>query len=65
MDTGLRLRYEFSRNFAPYLGVFYAGKFGQSASNARRVGLANAAVPTTGQQTAAPHIRKDQRRNGS
>jgi len=21
IDTGLRLRYEFSRNFAPYLGV--------------------------------------------
>ena len=23
IDTGLRLRYEFSRNFAPYIGVVY------------------------------------------
>jgi copper resistance protein B len=38
IDTGLRLRYEFSRKFAPYLGVVYAGKFGQSASFARRAG---------------------------
>jgi copper resistance protein B len=38
IDTGLRLRYEFSRNFAPYLGVVYEGKFGQSASYARRLG---------------------------
>jgi copper resistance protein B len=38
IDTGLRLRYEFSRNFAPYLGVVYEGKFGQSASYARRFG---------------------------
>ena len=38
IDTGLRLSYEFSRNFAPYLGVVYEGKFGQSASYARRSG---------------------------
>jgi len=38
IDTGLRLRYEFSRKFAPYLGVVYEGKFGQSASFARRAG---------------------------
>jgi copper resistance protein B len=38
IDTGLRLRYEFTRNFAPYLGVVYEGKFGQTASYARRVG---------------------------
>jgi copper resistance protein B len=38
IDTGLRLRYEFSRKFAPYLGVVYEGKFGQSASYARRIG---------------------------
>jgi copper resistance protein B len=38
IDTGLRLRYEFSRNFAPYLGVVYEGSFGQSASYARRLG---------------------------
>ncbi len=28
---GLRLRYEFSRQLAPYLGVEWSGKFGQSA----------------------------------
>ena len=38
IDTGLRLRYEFSRNFAPYLGVAYEGRFGQSASYAQRLG---------------------------
>jgi len=38
IDTGIRLRYEFTRNFAPYLGVVYEGKFGQTASYARRVG---------------------------
>jgi copper resistance protein B len=37
IDTGLRLRYEFSRKFAPYLGVVYEGKFGQTASYARRI----------------------------
>jgi len=35
IDTGLRLRYEFSRKFAPYLGVVYEGKFGQTANFAR------------------------------
>jgi copper resistance protein B len=38
IDTGLRLRYEFSRKFAPYLGVVYQGKFGQTANFARRAG---------------------------
>jgi copper resistance protein B len=38
IDTGLRLRYEFSRKFAPYIGVSYDGKFGQTASFARRAG---------------------------
>jgi copper resistance protein B len=38
IDTGLRLRYEFDRKFAPYIGVVYAGKFGQSADFARRAG---------------------------
>jgi len=38
IDIGLRLRYEFSRNFAPYIGVVYEGQFGQSASYAKRVG---------------------------
>jgi copper resistance protein B len=38
IDTGLRLRYEISRKFAPYLGVVYAGSFGQTANFARRAG---------------------------
>jgi copper resistance protein B len=38
IDAGLRLRYELSRKFAPYLGVVYEGKFGQTASYARRAG---------------------------
>jgi copper resistance protein B len=38
VDTGLRLRYELDRKFAPYIGVSYDGKFGQSASFARRAG---------------------------
>ena len=38
IDTGLRLRYEFSRKFAPYIGVVYQGKFGQTANFARQAG---------------------------
>ena len=38
IDTGLRLRYEFTRNFAPYIGVVYEGQFGQTVSYARRTG---------------------------
>jgi copper resistance protein B len=38
IDTGIRLRYEFTRNFAPYLGVVYEGRFGQTASYSRRAG---------------------------
>lgn len=33
--AGLRLRYEFTRQFAPYVGVERAGKFGQTADLAR------------------------------
>ncbi|WP_369600354.1 copper resistance protein B [Hahella sp. SMD15-11] len=36
--AGLRLRYEFSRQFAPYIGVEWAGKFGQTADMARDEG---------------------------
>jgi copper resistance protein B len=32
IDTGVRLRYEFDRKFAPYIGIAYEGKFGQTAS---------------------------------
>jgi copper resistance protein B len=38
IDAGLRLRYEISRKFAPYIGVAYAGKFGQTANIARNNG---------------------------
>jgi copper resistance protein B len=38
IDTGLRLRYEISRKFAPYVGVAYAGKFGPTRRLARAAG---------------------------
>jgi copper resistance protein B len=38
IDTGLRLRYEFSRKFAPYIGVVCQAKFGQTANFARQAG---------------------------
>lgn len=38
LDTGLRLRYEFSRKFAPYIGVAYDGTFGDTATFVRREG---------------------------
>jgi len=38
IDTGLRIRYEFSRKFAPYIGVAYGGKFGDTATFARHEG---------------------------
>ncbi|MBN9560565.1 MAG: copper resistance protein B [Alphaproteobacteria bacterium] len=40
IDAGLRLRYEITRKFAPYVGVSYAGRFFQSADFARREGEA-------------------------
>lgn len=36
--AGLRLRYEFSRQFAPYLGVEWAGRYGETADLARAAG---------------------------
>lgn len=38
IDAGLRLRYEFSRKLAPYIGVTYAGYFGQAQPIARSNG---------------------------
>jgi copper resistance protein B len=35
IDTGLRLRYAFTREIAPYIGVVYQGKFGSTANLAR------------------------------
>ncbi len=38
IDAGLRLRYEFDRKLAPYIGVAYEGKFGETSTFARRAG---------------------------
>lgn len=38
IDTGLRLRYEFTRKFAPYIGVTYSSQFGNTARIARLAG---------------------------
>lgn len=38
IDAGLRLRYEFSRKFAPYIGVTYEGRLGGTAGIARAAG---------------------------
>ncbi|WP_299874257.1 copper resistance protein B [uncultured Cocleimonas sp.] len=37
-SLGLRLRYEFTRQFAPYVGVEYSSKFGKTADIARDEG---------------------------
>lgn len=39
LNIGLRLRYELRREFAPYVGVEWAGKFGSTADYARDAGL--------------------------
>ena len=39
LAAGIRLRYEIRREFAPYVGVEWAGKFGGTADYARNVGL--------------------------
>lgn len=38
IETGLRLRYEIRREFAPYIGINWAKKFGQTADFARAGG---------------------------
>lgn len=38
LDCGLRLRYEIRRQFAPYIGVTYETRFGQTADLARAQG---------------------------
>ncbi len=38
LDVGLRLRYEITRKFAPYVGVVWNRKFGQTADYARAIG---------------------------
>lgn len=38
IELGLRLRYEFAREFAPYVGVNWERKLGDTARYAQRVG---------------------------
>lgn len=38
VNAGIRLRYEFTREFAPYLGVEWAGRLGETADLARTAG---------------------------
>ena len=38
LTAGVRVRYQFSRQFAPYLGVEWANRFGESADLARAAG---------------------------
>ncbi len=38
LDTGVRLRYEFSRKFAPYVGFGYSAKYGDAAHFAQQAG---------------------------
>jgi len=38
VGLGLRLRYEITREFAPYIGVHWLGRFGETADLARRGG---------------------------
>ena len=38
LDTGLRLRYEFSRKLAPYIGFAYSNQFGATAAYSRQAG---------------------------
>ncbi len=38
IDTGLRLRYEITRKFAPYIGFAYTGTYGETADFTRQEG---------------------------
>lgn len=38
VETGLRLRYEFIPEFAPYIGIEYERKIGNTADYARATG---------------------------
>jgi copper resistance protein B len=46
-DAGLRLRYEFSRKIAPYIGVTYENKFGRTADFARSDGHRGSGIRVT------------------
>lgn len=41
VNAGLRLRYEIRREFAPYVGVEWTGRFGNTADYAREAGVAS------------------------
>ena len=43
-DFGLRLRYELRREFAPYIGVTYEARYGETAAMARAAGLSTGDV---------------------
>ena len=47
LDAGLRLRYEITRKFAPYVGVTYERKFGRTADLPRAAGERSADVRFT------------------
>lgn len=47
LDTGLRLRYEITRQFAPYVGVTYLGQYGATANYVSAVGGATQQVRFT------------------
>jgi copper resistance protein B len=38
IDSGIRLRYEINRKFAPYIGYVYRGEYGDSATYAHQAG---------------------------
>jgi copper resistance protein B len=38
LDTGVRLRYEISRKFAPYIGYAYSGRYGETARYSPQAG---------------------------
>jgi copper resistance protein B len=45
IDLGLRLRYEFRREFAPYIGIAWVQKFGQAHAFALREGTDHVQLP--------------------
>lgn len=47
LDAGLRLRYEFTRQFAPYVGITYLGQYGATADYVRAAGGATQQVRLT------------------
>ena len=49
--VGMRLRYEFTRQFAPYLGVEWTGKFGETAN------MASAAAENTRETSYVAGVR--------